>query len=122
MVAALASGVIPYCCGEQMTLLKPNTTDGNREKHVPVASYTSRHFLHVQVGSEAHPMTHQHNIRFICLETTNGGIIRYLNENDPPVADFCFTGKPLAVYAYCNIHGLWKGEVPACKVCAQEYL
>lgn len=112
MIAAIASGVIPHCCGEKMTLLKPNTTDGNKEKHVPVVSYTSSHSLKVNVGSEPHPMSHDHNIRFICLETSVGAVIRYLNEDDPPEAIIRFTGKPIAVYAYCNIHGLWRAEVP----------
>lgn len=112
MFAAIASGVIPYCCGEEMTLLKPNTTDGNKEKHVPVVTFVSDHKVKVNVGSEPHPMTPKHNIRFICLETDLGCVIRYLSEDDPPEACICFNGKPKAVYAYCNIHGLWRADVP----------
>lgn len=112
MIAAIASGVAPYCCGEEMTLLKPNTSDGNKEKHVPVVTYTSNHTLKVCIGSEPHPMTTLHNIRFVCLETSVGGVIRYLNDDDPPEVCFRFNGKPIAVYAYCNIHGLWKADVP----------
>lgn len=112
MIAAIASGVIPYCCGEEMTLLKPNTTDGNKEKHVPVVTYNSNHSLKVNIGSEPHPMTAEHNIRFVCLETSVGGVIRYLKEDDPPEVSIRFDGKPIAVYAYCNIHGLWRADVP----------
>lgn len=112
MFAAIASGVIPYCCGEEMTLLKPNTTDGNREKHVPVVTFVSDHKVKVNVGSEPHPMTPQHNIRFICLETSLGCVIRYLSEDDQPEVCIRFDGKPKAVYAYCNIHGLWRADVP----------
>lgn len=112
MIAAIASGVIPYCCGSEMTLLKPNTTDGNKEKHVPVVTYTSNHSLKVCIGSEPHPMTKEHNIRFVCLETSVGGIIRYLKEDDPPEVCIRFNGKPIAVYAYCNLHGLWRADVP----------
>lgn len=112
MFAAIASGVIPYCCGEEMTLLKPNTTDGNHEKHVPVVTFTSDHTMKVNIGSEPHPMTPEHNIRFVCLETNRGGIVRYLNEDDPPEVCIRFNGTPVAVYAYCNIHGLWRAEVP----------
>lgn len=111
MIAAIASGVVPYCCGEKMTLLKPNTSDGNTEKHVPVVSIKSDHTLSVKVGSKAHPMTAEHNIRFICLVTDIEVVIRYLNENDPPEACIQFNGKPKAVYAYCNIHGLWRADV-----------
>lgn len=112
MIAAIASGVIPYCCGDEMTLLSANTSDGNREKHVPVISFTSNHSIKVKIGSEPHPMTQQHNIRFVCLETSVGGIIRYLNEGDEPEVNIRFNGKPIAVYAYCNIHGLWRADVP----------
>lgn len=112
MIAAIASGVIPYCCGDEMTLLKANTTDGAKEKHVPVVKYTSNHSLMVSVGAEPHPMTSQHGIRFICVETTVGGIIRYLNEGDIPEVCIRYDGKPIAVYAYCNLHGLWRADVP----------
>lgn len=112
MIAAIASGVIPYCCGEEMTLLEPNTTDGNREKHVPVVTFVNSHTVKVTIGSEPHPMTHQHNIRFVCLETSVGGIVRYLAEDDEPEVCIRFNGRPIAVYAYCNIHGLWRKEIP----------
>lgn len=112
MIAAIASGVVPYCCGEEMTLLNPNTTDGNKEKHLPVVNLTSSNTLKVTIGSEPHPMTSKHNIRFICLETTNSVIVRYLKENEPPEACIRFNGRPIAVYAYCNIHGLWRTDIP----------
>lgn len=111
MIAAIASGVIPYCCDDEMTLLTPNTSDGNKEKHVPVVTFTSEHSLKVNIGSEPHPMTPNHNIRFVCLLTTVGGIIRYLNDDAPPEVCIRFNGKPIAVYAYCNIHGLWRTDV-----------
>lgn len=108
---AIASGVAPYCCGKEMTLLKPNTSDGASEKHVPVVECIDRHNIKVRIGSEPHPMTKEHYIRFVCLETTCGGVIRYLDNNQEPEVCFCFKGKPLAVYAFCNIHGLWKADI-----------
>lgn len=112
MIAAIASGVMPYCCGDEMTLLKPNTQDGNKEKHIPVINYTSNHSVMVKIGSEPHPMAEKHNIRFVCLETTDGAVVRYLNVDDPPEVCIRFTGKPIAVYAYCNVHGLWRADAP----------
>lgn len=114
MIAAIASGVIPYCCGDEMTLLKPNTEDGNHEKHLPVVNLTSSQSVNVKIGSVPHPMTTQHNIRFICLETDRGIIVHYLNVDEPPEADICFDGVPIAVYAYCNVHGLWRTPVKTC--------
>lgn len=112
LLAAIASGVVPHCCGEKMTLLKPNTSDGNQEKHVPVVSYNSAHSLKVKVGSKPHPMASEHNIRFICVETSVGIIVRYLEVDDSPEVCIRFDGKPVAVYAYCNIHGLWRVDAP----------
>lgn len=111
LIAAIASGVIPYCCGEAMILLDPNTTDGAIEKHLPVVTFTSAHTMKVNVGSASHPMTPQHNIRFVCLVTDLGGIIHYLQDTDEPEVSFCYEGHPLKVYAYCNLHGLWCADL-----------
>lgn len=113
MIAALASGVMPYCCGEKMTLLKANTSEGNGEKHLPVVTFNSGHSMTVRIGTLPHPMTAQHNIRFVCVETTQGCIVRYLKEDDLPEVCIRFNGKPIAVYAYCNVHGLWRVDAPA---------
>ena len=57
-------------------------------------------------------MTEEHYIQWIYLETENGGQRRAFKPGDTPEATFC-TGKdkPVAVYAYCNLHGLWKTEI-----------
>ena len=104
---ALASGITPYCCNIEMTKLKANTVDASKEKHVPVVEFLSDKEIKVRIGSESHPMTDKHGIRFICLETDKGGIIRYLCNDHAPEVCIRFNGKPIAVYAYCNLHGLW---------------
>ena len=110
-IMAVFSGVAPYCCGEEMKWLRPNTTDGKAEKHVPMVEIISDHRLKVKVGSEPHPMSEQHHIKFICLETDDGYQLKYLPAEGLPEAYFRFTGKPQAVYAYCNLHGLWKMNI-----------
>lgn len=112
LVTAIDNGVEPYCCGEEMTLLVPNATDGNLDKHVPVVTYTSKHSMKVKIGEMPHPMTSEHNIRFVCLVTNVGFILRYLEEGSAPEVCICFNGKPVAIYAYCNIHGLWRADAP----------
>lgn len=67
--------------------------------------------MQICVGSEPHPMTPEHNIRFVCLKTTVECIVRYLDVNEPPVVSIRFDGQPISVYAYCNIHGLWRTDV-----------
>ena len=111
LFATIASGIIPYCCGEEMTLLSPNITDGAHEKHLPVVELMTLHTALIAVGAQPHPMTPQHNIRFICLITTTECIIHYLEEHQNPSVQITFNGKPLAAYAYCNLHGLWRTDI-----------
>ena len=112
LIAAIASGTIPDCCGHEMVQLEVNTTDGSHEKHLPVVTYTSHHSLKVSVGAAPHPMTHDHHICFVCLETASGFAVRFLTEEAPPEVCFRFNCRPIAVYAYCNLHGLWRVDVP----------
>ncbi|MBE6692974.1 MAG: desulfoferrodoxin [Ruminococcaceae bacterium] len=105
------SGVNPVCCGEKMTLLVPGTVDASLEKHVPVATVEGD-VVTVDVGAVTHPMAEEHYIEWIYLETCCGGQIKYLKAGDAPKASFVLNGqKPVAVYAYCNLHGLWKTEL-----------
>ena len=103
------SSVGVVCCGERMTELIPNTTDGAMEKHVPVVENMGCH-IKVTVGSEPHPMTDSHYIQWIVIKTSKGMQVKYLKPTDPPVANFVLADdeKFEAVYEYCNLHGLWK--------------
>ncbi|MGI6736436.1 MAG: desulfoferrodoxin family protein [Anaerovoracaceae bacterium] len=101
------SGVPMMCCGEKMTGLEPNTTDAAGEKHLPVAK-TEGDTLVVNVGSVDHPMEEKHYIQWIYVELEDGGMRRILQPGGAPQAKFALGGsKPVAVYAYCNLHGLW---------------
>ena len=106
-----SSGVPLVCCGENMTELVPNTVDASKEKHVPVVTVT-KDKISVAVGSETHPMDPDHYITFIYIETSRGGQRRKLNPGETPSAEFCLVDDDLlAVFAYCNKHGLWKTEI-----------
>lgn len=105
------SGVPVVCCGEKMEALVPNTTEASGEKHLPVVTVENG-VVHVQVGSAAHPMQPEHFIQWIYLRTENGSQRKILKPGDAPSADFALNGdKPVAVHAYCNLHGLWMTEV-----------
>lgn len=109
------SGVVPTCCGREMRLLSPNTTDGAHEKHLPVVTRQDECTLKIEVGSTPHPMTPEHHIAFIYLETKCGGQVKFLDPTKPAVAYFCVCKEqPTAIYEYCNLHGLWK-TVPEIK-------
>ena len=66
--------------------------------------------IKVEVGSVAHPMLEEHHISFIYVETENGGIRVDLKEK-PEAVVFLGDEKAVAVYEYCNLHGLWKKEL-----------
>ena len=102
------AGVPLVCCGEKMEKLEANTVDASQEKHVPAVTVDGNEII-VNVGSVEHPMIPEHSILWIYLETENGGQRKVLKPGDAPAAKFTvIDDKPIAVYAYCNLHGLWK--------------
>ncbi len=107
-IKVIDAGVPLVCCGEKMTEIIPSSTDAAVEKHVPVVTSTG-YFITVDVGSVAHPMTEDHYIQFIILDTTAGIQVAELSAGDPPRAEFAILpGVELKkAYAYCNLHGLW---------------
>lgn len=107
-----ASGVTPVCCGEDMTVLVANTVDASKEKHVPVITVEGK-TVTVKIGSVEHPMTQEHWIQWVYLETAKGGQKKTLNPGDKPEVVFSLTDDDtlIAAYEYCNLHGLWKASV-----------
>lgn len=105
------SGVPMMCCGQKMEALEPNTADAAGEKHLPVVTVEGN-TITVNVGSVDHPMLPEHFIGWIYVQTENGGQRKALKAGDKPNATFCVgNDKPVAVYAYCNLHGLWMAEI-----------
>lgn len=97
------------CCGEEMEEIVANTTEGAFEKHIPVVKVEGN-IVRVEVGSVLHPMLEAHYIEWIALETKNGNQRKVLKPGDAPVAEFALIpgDEVVAVYEYCNLHGLWK--------------
>ncbi len=98
-----------YCCNEEMQLIQPGTTEASGEKHIPEYEVEGNK-VSVRVGSAEHPMTPEHYIEWICIETQNGIQYRILTPEDKPMACFklCADDEMLNVYAFCNQHSLWK--------------
>ena len=107
-----SSGVNVVCCGDPMTELKPNTVEASQEKHLPVVTIEGN-IVKVKVGSVEHPMTEEHHIAWIYLETEQGGHRKTLAVGSKPEAEFALAGgdKVVGVYEYCNLHGLWLTKV-----------
>lgn len=104
-----SSGVPVMCCGEKMKEIIPGTTDAAVEKHVPVYR-TEGNKVYVTVGEVEHPMLPEHYIEWISLQTKSGNQRKCLKPGDEPKACFalCEGDEVEAVYAYCNLHSLWK--------------
>jgi len=108
-VAFGADGHI-YCCGEPMKLMKENTTDAAKEKHVPVIEKIAGGYK-VKVGSVAHPMVDDHYIQWIELITGDKSYKQFLEPGQAPEAVFMTSAVDVTAREYCNKHGHWKGTL-----------
>ena len=105
------SGVNPVCCGQKMTKLEAGVVEASREKHIPKVTVDGNVVI-AEVGSVYHPMSEEHHIAWVYLQTDKGGQRKCLEVGAAPIVEFALHGeKPIAVFAYCNLHGLWKSEV-----------
>ena len=103
------SGVPVMCCGEKMKEIIPGTTEASTEKHIPVYQVEGN-LVTVKVGSAAHPMLPEHYIEWVSLQTKQSNQRKVLHPGDKPEVCFalCEGDEVEAVYAYCNLHSLWK--------------
>lgn len=99
------------CCGQKMKELEAGVVEASLEKHIPVVTVDGN-TVKVTVGSVLHPMTEEHSITWIYLATDKGALRKHLNPGEAPEVTFALSDEtPVAVYAYCNLHGLWKAEI-----------
>lgn len=111
LVVMSGGGGCAQCCGEELKELIPSTAEGAAEKHLPVCQVEGNR-VSVSVGSVDHPMTEEHSIRWVALQTRQGGQFKTLQPGRAPTASFalCDADEVEAAYAYCNLHGLWKSQ------------
>ena len=110
MVAIVKETGAPLvCCGKPMKEIIPGTTDAAVEKHVPEYEVKGN-IVEVTVGAVEHPMLDAHYIEWVSLQTKFGNQREALKPGDAPKVCFalCEGDEVVAVYAYCNLHGLWK--------------
>ncbi|MBR2043478.1 MAG: desulfoferrodoxin [Clostridia bacterium] len=112
IVGLVHDGGVPLmCCGQKMTHIVPGTVDASKEKHVPVVTVEGD-TVKVEIGAVAHPMAEEHSILWVYMQTDRGGQRKALSVGSEPVVYFALKDeKPVAVYAYCNLHGLWKTDI-----------
>ena len=113
VITKLTSSQVPVqCCGENMQPLEAGVTDAAVEKHVPVVTVEGN-LVKVHVGSVTHPMTAEHLIQWVAVVTDRDALIHWFHPEAAPEAVFALAeGQQVKeVYAYCNLHGLWKAEL-----------
>ena len=103
------TGVPLICCGEPMEEIVAGTSDGSVEKHVPVYEVKDNKVF-VTVGAVEHPMSEEHYIEWVAIQTKFGNQRKSLKPGDAPKTCFsiCEGDEVEAVYAYCNLHSLFK--------------
>jgi len=112
------SSVPVVCCTKKMDELVAGSVEASEEKHIPV--YVAEdNKIFAAVGEVEHPMIEEHYIEWVAIETDKGAQIKYLSPDDKPVAAFSIgrDEELIAVYAYCNLHGLWMKEHEEAPVC-----
>lgn len=100
------------CCGQPMNLLKANSTDAAGEKHVPFFVKKDNE-LEIRIGSVLHPMTDEHYIQFIEVNSEDGRYVKrkYLYPTEEPVFNLRgYDIGDLTAREYCNLHGLWEAK------------
>ncbi len=106
-----SSGGVIYCCGAPMENMEPEYTEEGAGKHQPVVKREGDEII-VNVGSKTHPMSEDHAITWVALITNHGHHRKFLIPGEEPVVRFTLNDElPLAVYSYCNLHGLWKTQI-----------
>lgn len=101
------------CCGKEMEEIIFNDKEDNlKEKHIPTYEINNNKVL-VKVGSVLHPSSKEHYIEWITIVTDRGCHTKMLTPGENPIAVFLLDKgeKLLTIYAYCNIHSLWKKDV-----------
>jgi superoxide reductase len=94
------------CCGQPMKLMKENTVDAAKEKHVPVIERTATG-VKVKVGSIPHPMEEKHYIEWIEVIADGAVYRKWLKPGEKPEAEFPVKAQKIVAREYCNLHGLW---------------
>ncbi len=102
-----AGGGELVCCGKPMKLMAENTTDGAKEKHVPVVEKVPGG-IKVKIGSVPHPMEEKHYIEWIEIIADGKSCRQFLAPGQAAEAFFPVEAASVVAREYCNLHGLWK--------------
>ena len=85
------SGVPVMCCGTKMEEIIPGSVDASEEKHVPCFTIEDNTVV-VTIGEVEHPMTEEHYIEWVSIQTNRGNQRKFLSPSDKPA--ICFALCP----------------------------
>lgn len=96
------------CCNRPMEFLRANSSDADKEKHIPIVTIVDEG-IEVKVGEVEHPMETKHSIKWIELYVDGRRYFRTLKTGDKAKVVFNVKGDVISARAFCNLHGLWMG-------------
>ena len=100
------AGVPLVCCGEKMKELLPNTVEASGETSAGGRAFRQHPHGHGGCGGAPHGGCAPHPVALCGDRKRRTAPLSYPGQ--APKAVFELGGeKPVAVYAYCNLHGLW---------------
>ena len=124
------------CCGRTLSPLTPSgLSDEEHQISFTVFGGFEENALRILIGDGSHPMQEEHHIEWIYCRTFQGGQLKYLPRRGRAAAVFAFgdedayvyCGRSICkmgkehcqfcckrgnvVYAYCNVHGLFRLEL-----------
>jgi len=110
MITFVDEKQMPECCGKVMAEI-PYAAEGEAE-HIPVVNITGSK-IKVSVADGSHPMTDDHYIQWVTMETRTGVQRKNLKPGDELI-DILFLVPPtdeiVSSHAYCNVHGLFRDK------------
>ena len=108
IVMSLNNDQMPIkCCNQVMQELVPNTKEAAVEKHKPVIIEENGE-KYIVVGSTLHPSTDAHHIDWIAVDYGTSYHVYHLDPLAEPKVKLEDSEGIVDIYAYCNLHGLWK--------------
>ena len=107
------SSITPFCCQTAMEEIIAKESDPEKgEKHLPTLSLNGLEAT-ISVGEILHPMTEEHHIKWIYVETNQRKVRYDISSKSTPIVKFTLNQDEniINIFAYCNLHGLWLNRI-----------
>ena len=92
------------------SIIPEQSTNNENKEDKPVIERIKHNEVIIRVGEQPHPMTEEHHILMIEVQTPSCVFQKFLKHDDIPEFKITTDEDPVYARAYCNLHGLWKSE------------